>query len=149
MKVDREGNLSWTTTNETSKMLYVVEQFKWNKWVKCGEIMGKGTVQENDYSIKVTPHSGENKFHVKQVDFSEKARISEPLKYRAVLPEVTFDKNNTDKQIMFSSATSFELYDSFGNIIKKGVDSKIDISAAKKGTYYLNYDNKTDSFVKK
>lgn len=149
MKIDKEGNLSWTTTNETSKMLYTVEQFKWNKWVKCAEIMGKGTVQENNYSVKVTPHSGENKFRVKQTDFSDKPRLSEPMKYRAVLPEVTFDKTKIDKQITFSSATAFELYDSYGNIIKKGTDSKVDIATLKKGTYYLNYDYKMDSFVKK
>ncbi len=149
MKVDKEGNFTWSTTNETSKMLYIVEQFKWNKWVKCGEVMGKGTVQENEYAVKVTPHSGENKFRIKQTDFSDKANVSDPLKYRAVLPEVTFDKTKIDKQILFSSATAFEMYDSFGNIVKKGVDSKVDISAIKKGTYYINYDNKTDSFVKK
>ena len=149
MKVDKEGNLSWSTVKETSKMLFIVEQFKWNKWIKCGDMMGKGTVQENVYSIKVSPHSGENKFRVKQIDFSEKPNISEPLKYRAVLPEVSYDKTKTDKQITFSSATSFELYDSFGNIVKKGTDAKIDVSTLKKGTYYLNYDNKTDSFVKK
>lgn len=149
MKVDKEGNLSWTTTGESSKMLYVVEQFKWNKWVKCGEVMGKGTVQENDYSIKVNPHSGENKFRVKQTDFSDKPNSSEAVKYRAVIPEVTFDKTKIDKQIVFSSATAFEVYDSFGNIVKKGVDAKVDISALKKGTYYINYDNKVDSFVKR
>jgi hypothetical protein len=113
-------------------MLFVVEQFKWNKWSKCGDVMGKGTVQENDYSIKVTPHSGENKFRVVQTDFSDKPNQSEPLKYRAVIPEVTFDKTKVDKQITFTSATAFELYDSFGNIVKRGNDSKVDISTLKK-----------------
>lgn len=50
---------------------------------------------------------------------------------------------------MFTSETLFEVYDSYGNIVKKGFGEKVDVSNLKKGIYYLNYDNKTDTFVKK
>jgi len=51
--------------------------------------------------------------------------------------------------IDFTSETMFEIYDSYGNIVKKGFASKVDASNLSKGIYYLNYDNKTDKFVKK
>lgn len=32
--------LKWTTKNESGPLPYVVEQFKWNKWVYVGEVQG-------------------------------------------------------------------------------------------------------------
>ncbi len=54
-----------------------MEQKRWNKWVKVGEVMGAGKPGENTYSFKVTPHSGENTFRVKQTDLTKRARFSE------------------------------------------------------------------------
>jgi hypothetical protein len=48
------------------------------------------------------------------------------------------DKNT----VRFSSATLYEVYDQFGNIVKRGFASEIDVKDLKKGLYYLNYDNK-------
>jgi hypothetical protein len=43
----------------------------------------------------------------------------------------------------------YEVYNEYGNIVKKGVGHEVDISNLTKGTYYFNYDNKTDEFIKK
>lgn len=34
---------SWETTNEVGNYLIWFKQFKWNKWVNIGEVMGSGT----------------------------------------------------------------------------------------------------------
>jgi hypothetical protein len=118
-------------------------------WVKVAEEEGKGKMDLATYTVKVVPHSGENKFRVKQIDFSGQPRYSDPIKYRAVLPEVTFGPAKVDKELQFTSETMFEIYDSYGNIVKKGFSAKVDVSNLKKGTYFLNYDNKMDKFIKK
>ena len=38
--VGADGTYSWTTSNETGELPYMVEQKRWNKWVKVGEVMG-------------------------------------------------------------------------------------------------------------
>ena len=76
MNVDKEGTLKWSTKSETGKLSFAVEQFRWNKWVKVGEVDGNGSTEDNKYEFKITPHSGENKFRVKQVDYTKKARES-------------------------------------------------------------------------
>jgi hypothetical protein len=43
----------------------------------------------------------------------------------------------------------YEIYDYYGNIVKKGFGAKIDVSGLKSGEYFLNYDNKMDTFKKK
>jgi hypothetical protein len=37
-EVKADGTYSWTTTNETGELPYIVEQKRWNKWVKVGEV---------------------------------------------------------------------------------------------------------------
>ena len=43
----------------------------------------------------------------------------------------------------------FEIYDQFGNIVKRGFAKNVDVSNLPKGAYYLNYDNKMGEFLKK
>lgn len=150
MKVDKDGTLTWVTKSESGKLPFVVEQFRWNKWVKVGEVEGKGKPEQTTYTAKVAPHSGENKFRVKQIDYSGQPKYSEPVKFRSMSPEITFAPIKTDKEITFSSETMFEIYDMYGNIVKKGNATKVDISNLQKGAYYINYDNKTgEKFIRK
>ncbi|MBL4658590.1 MAG: hypothetical protein JKX73_11355 [Flavobacteriales bacterium] len=53
MKIDDNGVLNWNTNNETGKLPYIIEQFRWNKWVKVGEEEGKGQKANNSYTFKL------------------------------------------------------------------------------------------------
>lgn len=133
--------LTWTTTGESGSLPFVVEQFRWNKWVKDGEVQGKGTSGEHVYEFKLTPYSGENKIRVKQVDFSRKPRYSEAVTYNPNLAPVTFAPKKPVDNITFSRPTKYEIFDLYGELVKTGYGSSIDISNLEKGEYYLNYDN--------
>lgn len=150
IKSDKDGNLTWTTKNETGKLNYIVEQFRWNKWVKAGEVDGIGTSGQHTYKFKLTPYSGENTVRVKQVDYSGKPRYSPSAKFTSDKPKITFSPIKVKKDIIFTDSTLYEIYDSYGNIVKKGYGKQVDASDLKKGIYYINYDNSTgDTFVKK
>lgn len=146
-----DGILTWTSTNETGELPFVIEQKRWNKWVKAGEVMGKGTPGEHTYSFKVTPHSGENTFRVKQLDLTKKARYGQVVTYTdASLALVTWSPSKPKDVITFSANTLYEVYDQFGNIVKRGYGNTVDVSTLKKDMYYLNYDNKTgETFIKR
>ncbi|MCX6182927.1 MAG: hypothetical protein NT150_13470 [Bacteroidetes bacterium] len=154
---DAEGNLTWKTTNEAGPIPYVVEQYRWNKWVTVGTVQGKGTPSENKYSFKVTPHSGKNKVRIKQVDYLGSHPSTDVPFNSKVLPVTFAMKDNTEKTIIFKSAsgqpaeTMYEIFDGFGNVVKKGFGSSVDISSLQGGkkTYYINFDKETQSFVKK
>ncbi|NND94565.1 MAG: hypothetical protein HKN45_06830, partial [Flavobacteriales bacterium] len=64
ISVSEEGLLEWTTINEQGALPFVVQQFKWNKWVSLGEVEGQGTSNTNNYQFKLVPVSGENKVRV-------------------------------------------------------------------------------------
>jgi hypothetical protein len=151
----KEEMLKWVTTGEQGKLTYVIEQYRWNKWVKVGEVDGIGTNVTNSYSFKVVTHSGENQFRVKQVDYSGQPRTSPvakctsdklPIKFYPVKAKstITFELGETGKP----GETLWEIYDQYGNIVKKGFGSSIDVTGLAKGGYFLNYDNTTAEFFK-
>lgn len=149
MKVDNNNLMTWTATQESGSLPFVVEQFRWNKWVKVAEIEGKGTPGSNNYSVKVPAHSGNNRFRIKQVDYTRKPRYSKEVRYRSLEAPVTFTPAKPENEIVFSRETFYEIYDYFGNLVDKGIATKVDISKLAKGDYFLNYDVNTVTFSKK
>lgn len=149
ININNEGILSWTTKNEMGSLPYVVEQYKWNKWVFVGEVNGQGTPVTHDYSFKVIPHSGENKFRVKQTGFGSAPRFSSPVTYSSLMEKPTFEISKDSKSVAFSSETSYEVYDFYGNVVKKGFGKTFDISNLNKGKYYLCYDSVVTEIEKK
>lgn len=141
--------LTWSTSKESGSLPFIVEQYRWNKWVKVGEVDGKGSIASNSYTTTIRNHSGENKFRVKQVDYRNKPRYSEELKNTSAKPEVTYGPNKIVDNIAFSAATLYEIYDEYGGIVFKGYGSDVNITGIEKGRYYINYDNKMERFTKK
>lgn len=151
IEVTDDGILKWKTTSENGQIPFVIVQKRWNKWVKVGEVEGQGSKESNSYQFKITPHSGENMFRVKQTDHSGKARYSETVRYTdPSIAVVSFEPKKTKNDILFSGKTMYEIYDQYGNIVKRGYDSKIFVGNMRKDMYYLNYDNKMgETFIKK
>lgn len=143
INVSDDKVLHWTTTGEQGKLTYIVEQYRWNKWIKVGEVEGDGTAGEHSYEFKIAPHSGENKFRVKQVDYTGRPRISPSAKYTdPSIPPVEI-LSLRSKNLEFSAETLFEIIDIYGNLVKKGFGKEINVENLKKGLYYVNFDNQT------
>lgn len=150
INVDKNNVLKWSTTNESGILPFTVEQYRWNKWVKVGEVEGKGTEIKNDYQFKLVPNSGLNKVRVKQTDSTNKPRYSDVSQFNSKTFEVSYSPVKVKKEIIFSQTTMFEVYNMYGNIVMRGYDKTVDVSTLSKGKYYLNYDNKFgDTFEKK
>ncbi|MEA2041582.1 MAG: hypothetical protein U9N85_03405 [Bacteroidota bacterium] len=152
ISVSKKGYLTWSTKEEKGSLLFIVEQYRWNKWVRIGTIKGKGESGLNRYYKSVNFHSGTNKFRVKQVDFTKTPRISKSAEYRNLAASVTFLPGNAKKakeKLTFSAKTKYEIYNHYGTLIKRGTAKTVNISGLKDGNYFLNYDNSTASFIKK
>ena len=145
----KEENLEWETTDENGKLTYIIEQFRWNKWVNVGEVEGVGTTVRNTYSFKALAHSGQNQFRVKQADYSGQPRTSPIAKCTSTKAAITFSPKKATTTITFQGGeTLWEIIDQYGNIVKKGRGTNIDVAGLAKGSYFLNYDNTTGEFVK-
>jgi hypothetical protein len=141
-------NVVWKTRNETGALPFIVEQFRWNKWIAVGQVDGFGVEGINSYSAPVRLHAGENRFRIRQTDSRKASKISTELVHSSSKEPVSFNVVSGNDLIEFSSATMYELYDSFGRIIVKGYGRFLKIDELEKGWYYLNYDNQLDMFKK-
>lgn len=146
-----KGNvLTWSAKDESGPLPYYVEQFKWNKWVRVGEVQGIGSSGSHTYKFELSPYSGENKVRVKQVDYTKNPRYSKEVVYQPNLGKVTFSPTNPTEEILFSKPTQYEIFDRYGQKIKTGFGSTVDVAALEKGQeYYLNYDSSFGETFKK
>jgi len=152
IKIDKTGNISWVTKDETGSLPFIVEQFKWKKWITVAQVDGKGLPAQTNYSVKVNLHSGINKFRVKQIDYTKKPRYTPEVTVNNLQPDVTFQPGNNGKttgSVTFSRSTDYEIYDFYGKRLAKGTGTMVNVSSFPKGTYFINYDSKSESFEKK
>lgn len=148
MKMTNDGLLTWTAKNEGGPMPYIIEQFRWNKWVNVGEVAGLGKPSDNNYKFQVTAlHSGENRFRIKQVGYQ--SRYSAEVKIVSSTPKCIFSLSKGTKQIDFTCGTLYEVYDYYGAVVKKGYGTRVDIASLQKGGYYVCYDNTIGELKKK
>lgn len=143
------GLLTWETSGEMGKLPYIVQQFKWNKWVNVGEVMGNGTAGKNSYRWQATLTSGLNRFRVAQKSYEGDLRKSGTVEVTSTVVPVTFRYDRKTKVINFSSENAYELYNVYGQIVKRGFGTSLDLSTLTKGEYYLSYDNRTEKFIRK
>lgn len=148
IEVDSNGILKWKTSNEKGQLPYEVQQFKWNKWVSIGEVQGEGTPGEHEYSFETVPVPGENRFRVKQEGRDDEEKVSPAVEYHSKKDKVSYEYLSKEESIDFSRETSYELYNIYGEMIKKGYGEKVDLSNFEDGTYYLNFGSETKEFEK-
>jgi len=148
-----DGALTWKTKSENGKLNFIIEQFQWNKWVVVGEVQGKGTAGTNVYQFQLRPHSGINKVRVAQRDHSGNKRVSDECTFTSNVGKVTKSPTKVKDKIYFTHAgkpveTRYEVFDAYGNILKKGVGSFVNCSKLINGAYYINFDNTNEKFIK-
>jgi hypothetical protein len=147
----KDNVVMWEASNETGSLPFRVQQFKWNKWVTVGEVEGKGTTGPNKYKYKINPVTGNNRFRVIQKSGDGRTKVSPEVVYDLNEMPVTFEYTKKQDEVIFSRETSYEVYDGYGRIIKRGYDISIDVADLEKGKnniYYINYDNTFTEFKK-
>jgi len=149
ISVSDSGLLSWSTTGESGQLPFIIQQYKWNKWVGIGEVTGKGTSGKNAYSFQTVEVSGSNKFRVVQKNSGGDSKSSKSVEYTSSreVTTVVYDKKET--KLRFSLETNYELYNAYGQIIKRGFGTEVDLSELKKDEYYINFDNSSEKFFRR
>ncbi len=146
--ISNSGLISWETSNEQGELPFVIQQFKWNKWVNVGEVKGKGTSVRNAYTFQANPVSGENKFRIVQKSYEGKLRKSPTVEFDSVMDAVKYSFDKKEKAVIFTEETNFELYNAYGQIIKRGFGKKVNMESLPKGDYYISFDNETQKFLR-
>tara|TARA_B110000211_G_scaffold232493_1_gene296372 strand:- start:1495 stop:2277 length:783 start_codon:yes stop_codon:yes gene_type:complete len=147
MNVDSNEILHWSIKNEQGNQIHIVEQFRWNKWIRFGEVKSLGQNTTNWYIVKVSLHHGKNRFRIKSIGSHSTLQYSREIRSISKKPKAEYKLKN--KLILFIYETEYRVLDEYARIIKVGMSKKIDIRNLAKGNYLLKYGNKTEWFIVK
>ncbi|MDD3875731.1 MAG: hypothetical protein PHT69_03865 [Bacteroidales bacterium] len=150
-RIDRRTSLlNWTVTGTVDENPFIVEQFRFNKWIVLSEVEPIiDTAQVNTYTYAVSFHSKQNTFRIRHVDKSGIERTSRECRFFARADEITLLSTRVSEWIYFSAETFYELYDENGFFILDGFGKDIDVRELGRGRYYLNFDNRTEQITKR
>lgn len=149
INVSEEGVLTWVTMDEHGVLPFVIQQYKWNKWVDVGEVKGKGEKSLNSYTYHVDFVYGENKFRVVQKINQQRFRKTKTVSINSDKPKLNFVYNRKNKQVVFSNPTAYEIHDKYGQLIMRGFNSQADVAHLTRDEYYLSFDNVTEVLAKR
>ena len=79
----------------------------------------------------------------------DKTKYSPSVSYNSLMREIAYIIYGEREEIEFTEKTSFQVFDKYGNLIKKGYSNRINIDNIPKDTYYMNYGNTFTKFNKK
>lgn len=143
-RVENDTILKWSYQEETEPGEFIIEQYRWNKWIKIGEMRSRGTYTKSDYEFVVPEVSnGENIFRIVQFTSSENKLTSKELKFDAEVPPVDYIGNCKNGSFYFSRPTLYQIFDTYGNLVRKGFSDCPKLCGLEKGLYYINYANTT------
>jgi hypothetical protein len=134
------GILEWRTINEQGSLVYRIEQKKWNKWVKVGEVVGIGSSGEHKYNFQAQLHKGENTFRISQHSGVQVKHSPETKVISNKVSDVVLEYAKVFDAIDFSEPTAYELYNGFGELVAKGFGIQVDVTHLTRGKYYLNFE---------
>jgi len=149
LNISRKGIMTWAIEGSAGEDPFQIQQFMWNKWIKVDEVNMQDSVAMNKFAYEIRPHFGQNLFRICQIDKYGNMICSNEKKYRTNVREIFLLGEKVAEELEFSSETFYEIFNEDGEFIKSGSASEVDVSELAKGTYWVNYDNKTEQFIKK
>jgi hypothetical protein len=141
-----ESFISWSAKHESSKGRYFVERYEHNNWKIVGEVYCDGLAK---YQSRILHISGMNKYRLKYMEDNGNIIYSDVVEYLYESDPVTFYPKRVTDNLYLSREADYEVLDSYGNVISKGVKKEVSLSNLPTAVYYLNVDNRTYKFFKK
>ncbi len=148
IQLKSNGDLAWVTKGENGKIPFIIEHFKWNKWVQIGSVLGNGTPDKSEYTVSINLPAGANELRLKQKDYSGET-LSKSVKVQSGGSQVALVSDKVNEQLEFTGITHYELFNSFGEVVQTGFDKTVDMSSFEKGYYYLNFEKTPGKEIKK
>jgi hypothetical protein len=139
VELRNNGKLTWQSNNETGNIPFVIEQFRWNKWVEVGKVPGSGNGRTNKYSFSVPLHFGDNKVRLKQRDHRGVHYFEVVTTRSEQSRPVEIKRTRVVDVIEFSDNTFFEIYSEYGELVTYGFGNVVFVKDVPRGKYYVNY----------
>lgn len=147
LEISSKGLLTFCTQMKTSEQALYVEQYRWNKWIRVGELLAGIEGEDNIDCYQFQTHLvyGDNMFRVTTAcdHYNYCAdgygNISPVVKILSEKSPVNILKSKED-EIVLNEPSMYEVFDTYGVLVKKGIAKEGFFDDLPTGLYYLNYD---------
>ena len=146
--------ICWKAKEDDAKVVYVLQQFRWNKWVDWDSLQSNNTGDTAAYSLNISKyyHSNVNIFRINPKSKGKVLMNSQKVThvekdYGELLKRIAFTQHNSPVDVTFEHNTWYEVYDKFGNIVRHGYGLSFSRRGLQGDVYYVNYDNKTSEVI--
>jgi len=143
------GEVSWTTAGERGRMPFVLQQYKWDKWVDVVRLDGRGGDRNQTYYTSIQPIRGENVLRLTHLAPDGTLAVEGEARFNGDVPEVEMDFDAKAQVVRFSRSTQYELVDTFGTVVLRGVGSEASVRYLARGEYFVNYGAGTEVLKKR
>ena len=143
------GEVSWVTVDEHGRMPFVLQQFKWGKWVDVVRLDGRGGPDERAYSTVIQPIQGENLLRLTHLAPDGTLEVKGEAMFEGDVPEVTMTYNARNGAVYFSKSTQYEFVDGLGTVVLRGVGNQATLRYLSRGDYFVNFGAGTEVLKKR
>ena len=143
------GEVSWVTSEERGRMPFVLQQFKWGKWVDAVRIDGLGGPGKRHYHVQFKPVRGENILRLTHLAADGALEVKGEARFTSNAPAVTFDYDHKTQTIAFSEETQYEVVNAFGTVVLQGHGTDVILSYLARGEYIVNCGARSETFKKR
>jgi hypothetical protein len=143
------GEVMWTTESERGRMPFVLQQYKWDKWVDVVRIDGRGGEGTQTYSTAIQPVNGENILRLTHLAPDGTLAVEGEVSFQGNVPEIEMSFDSKEQMLTFSGPTQYELVDAFGTVVMRGVGSQATLRYLSKGEYFVNFGAGTELLKKR
>jgi len=148
-EVSSTGDVMWTSSEERGRMPFVLQQFKWDKWVDVVRVDGRGGPGERQYSAVMVPIPGENILRLTHLAPDGTLQVKGEARFSAEVPSVEFNYIQKQQKIEFSKRTQFEIVDAFGTVVLRGNGEQAVLRYLARGEYFVNFGARSETFKKR
>lgn len=140
-RIESDSILKWCFEGEEERSDFIIEEYRWKRWLKIGEVKSVGSLKKSCYEF-IVPEliSGENQFRIVQFSSDDTKLTSKVVKENSKVEEVyLLEGNCSGGSFHFDRDTYYEIFDTYGNIVRRGFSDCPKFCGLDKGLYYICY----------
>jgi len=144
-----DASITWVTTGEMpGEGKYVLEKMKLNGWEPIATTLGKGNLDNNQYSLGVDHYAGENRFRLKY-QYKEEVVISDDFDFYSDLESITYYPDDKIYDIIsLSRPTDYVITGDNDVVLLKGEGQDIIVEALPYGELTLIIENRQETIFR-
>lgn len=143
------NSVTWTTKGDKGGTYYLEHKWKKKGWGIVDTVGVLGGFEQNKYAVEPAHIKGDNSYRVKFIAEDNSEFYSVEFQFTAADNYITFYPKIATSQLKLSDSCHYEVMDFFGKVVKKGEGRDVLLIDLKPGKYYLNIQNRKETFIKR